>query len=155
MICDRDPFTLPGPDQKPYPHGNPLQVCWNMVTMKCLVFPAAFLILLLVVPAIGTGPSPVFCPEATEGVDVSLRNITCGAGSPVVYREPEPQVTLLLLESNQTTFPGPRDMAFGPRRIEVSAGAPALLLGAAVACSAVFGIILCRKRKAARDCQEK
>jgi hypothetical protein len=66
-----------------------------------------------------SGPSPAI----TLLFNDTLLNITASHGDqiPAPFREPEPLITLLRLESGGDTFPGPRSMAFGPRYIELSA----------------------------------
>ncbi|MCX6692320.1 MAG: hypothetical protein NTW33_09820 [Methanoregula sp.] len=58
------------------------------------------------------------------------------------------EITLFRFESNQTTFPGPRSMAFGPRYIQLTTNIGALLLISAAACIVVLAFVIYRRRKA-------
>jgi cbb3-type cytochrome oxidase subunit 3 len=107
------------------------------------------LFLSIYIPALAAGdiPSPLITVPAN---DTSLSGIGAhGTGVPVSSLRKEDTITLFRLESNQTTFPGPRSMAFGPRYIQLTTNLPTLLLLLmAGACVAVLAFVFCRRRKA-------
>ena len=61
------------------------------------------------------------------------------------------EITLFRFEMNNATFPGPRDMAFGPRYIQLTTNIGALLIITAAACVAVLAFVIYRRRKAAAN----
>ncbi len=98
------------------------------------------------IPAVAAGvgsPDQLMAITGASGNESLLANASV-AGVNVVYKEPEPLITLLRIESNETSFPGPRSMAFGPRWIGFSAGTRTLLVVATVLCIAVLAFILFR-----------
>jgi hypothetical protein len=58
------------------------------------------------------------------------------------------EITLFRFESNQTSFPGPRSMAFGPRYIQLTTNAGTLALISAATCIVVLAFVIYRRRKA-------
>jgi hypothetical protein len=58
------------------------------------------------------------------------------------------EITLFRFESNQTTFPGPRSMAFGPRYIQLTTNAGTLVIITAGACVMILAFVIYRRRKA-------
>ncbi|WAC04608.1 MAG: hypothetical protein OS112_09105 [Methanoregula sp.] len=58
------------------------------------------------------------------------------------------EITLFRFEVNNSTFPGPRDMAFGPRYIQMTTNVGSLFIFFAAACVVVLAFVICRRRKA-------
>jgi hypothetical protein len=112
-----------------------------------------FLIALsLIAPAIAaadTGnPAPIITMPAN---DTSLASIAAhGTIAPQSSFEKlgNQQITLFRFESNQTIFPGPRSMAFGPRYIQLTTNMGTLFLLTVAACVAVLAFVIYRRRKA-------
>ena len=112
-----------------------------------------FLIALsLIAPAIAaadTGtPAPIITMPAN---DTSLASIAAhGTIAPQSSFEKlgNKEITLFRFESNQTTFPGPRSMAFGPRYIQLTTNAGTLALISAATGIAVLAFVIYRRRKA-------
>ena len=106
----------------------------------------------LIAPAIAaadTGnPAPIITMPAN---DTSLASVTAhGTIAPQSSFEKlgNQEITLFRFESNQTTFPGPRSMAFGPRYIQLTTNVGALLIITAGACIVVLAFAFYRRRKA-------
>jgi len=126
---------------------------------RAAIAAAIFLIALsLIAPAIAaadTGnPAPIVTMPAN---DTSLASIAAhGTIAPQSSFEKlgNQQITLFRFESNQTTFPGPRSMAFGPRYIQLTTNAGTLLLITAGACIAVLAFVIYRRRKAPTNADE-
>jgi hypothetical protein len=112
-----------------------------------------FLIALsLIAPAIAaadTGtPAPIITMLAN---DTSLASVAAhGTIAPQssIDKLGNKEITLFRFESNQTTFPGPRSMAFGPRYIQLTTNVGALLIFFAAACVMVLTFVIYRRRKA-------
>lgn len=118
----------------------------NFSIAACILLP-----LFVCIPAVfaaGAGMTPLVTIPAN---DTSLADVAVqGTGVPLSALMTQDEITLLDLESNQTTFPGPRDMAFGPRSIRVMTNLPLLFILAAGACLGVLAVILYRRRKAVK-----
>ena len=120
---------------------------------RAAIAAAIFLIALsLIAPAIAaadTGnPAPIVTMPAN---DTSLASIAAhGTIAPQSSFEKlgNQQITLFRFESNQTTFPGPRSMAFGPRYIQLTTNAGTLALISAATCIVVLAFVIYRRRKA-------
>lgn len=114
--------------------------------------PIFLIALSLITPAIAaadTGtPAPIITMHAN---DTSLASITAhGAITQQSSFEKlgTKEITLFRFESNQSTFPGPRSMAFGPRYIQLTTNIGTFFLLTATACVAVLAFVICRRRKA-------
>jgi len=117
--------------------------------------PAAtiFLIALcLIVPAIAaadTGnPAPIVTIPANNISLVSIAATGTIAPQSSFEKLCNQKITLFRLESNQTSFPGPRSMAFGPRYIQLTTNAGTLIILFTAACIAVLAYALYRRRTA-------
>jgi len=106
----------------------------------------------LIAPAIAaadTGtPAPIITMPAN---DTSLASVAAhGTIAPQssIEKLGNKEITLFRFESNQTSFPGPRSMAFGPRYIQLTTNVGALLIFFAAACVVVLAFVIDRSRKA-------
>jgi hypothetical protein len=113
---------------------------------------ALFLITLsLIVPLISAINIQEPVPAGTMPAnDTSLSAVAPhGPGVPLSSFKKQEEITLFRFELNQTTFPGPRSMAFGPRSIQLTAS-PALLiiLGILVVAGGAVLFVMFRQRKA-------
>ncbi|HTY52749.1 MAG TPA: hypothetical protein VMB35_06100 [Methanomicrobiales archaeon] len=90
------------------------------------VFAAAIVLVIIasaVAPAMAGGEAgPWFGPGTMgQGLNLTAINGSVQGGSPPARVAPVPApVTLLHLELNETSLPGPRYMAFGPSMIDIS-----------------------------------
>jgi hypothetical protein len=125
-------------------------------TLRCrraaLTATIILIALSLIAPAIAaadTGtPAPIITMPAN---DTSLASVTAhGTIAPQSSFEKlgNQEITLFRFESNQTTFPGPRSMAFGPRYIQLTTNVGALLILFTAVCVVVLAFVICRRRKA-------
>jgi hypothetical protein len=82
-----------------------------------------------------------------------------GPGVPLSSFGKQEEITLYRFELNQTTFPGPRSMAFGPRYIQLTTSpATLIILGISVVAGGAVLLVMFRKRKSgesASDNREK
>jgi hypothetical protein len=74
-----------------------------------------------------------------------------GGRGPSEYHEPEPSITLFRFELPQTEYPGPREMAFGPRYIQLTTNPPTLVIIGIAAAIAVMLWVIRRRRNAVAD----
>ncbi|MCX6686556.1 MAG: hypothetical protein NTV10_07995 [Methanoregula sp.] len=88
--------------------------------------------------------SPDVLPELGTGLENASFPGYLGAQP---YHEPDPVVTLINLEMNQTTFPGPRSMGFGPRYIRIATTPATLVILIAGACGLLTAVIWYKKRR--------
>jgi hypothetical protein len=106
----------------------------------------------LIAPAIAaadTGtPAPIITLPANDTFLASVAAHGTIAPQSSFEKLGNKEITLFRFESNQTTFPGPRSMAFGPRYIQLTTNIGALLLFLATACIAVLAFVIYRRRKA-------
>ena len=73
-----------------------------------------------------------------------------GTSAPLSSFGKQGEITLFRFELNQTTFPGPRSMAFGPRSIQLTASpATLIILGTGIFVGGVALYILYKRKKAA------
>ena len=113
-----------------------------------------FLIALsLIAPAIAaadTGtPAPIITmPLANDTSHTSITAHGTIAPQSSIEKLGNKEITLFRFESNQTTFPGPRSMAFGPRYIQLTTNAGTLALISAATCIVVLAFVFYRRRKA-------
>ena len=94
-------------------------------------------------------PAPLMTVPAN---DTPLSKVAGGPAVPLADLRPQDTITLLDLESDQKTFPGPRSMAFGPRFIRLTTDLPTLLITVAGSCLVVLAVVLDRRKKAADTC---
>ena len=124
-------------------------------TESCPRAAVLFLLLLCLasgIAAAGMAPPPFITVPAN---DTPLAEATAhGPSVPLSAFETPKTITLLSLESNQTTFPGPRDMAFGPRSIRLTTDLPTLTLLVAAGCLVVAASILFRRKKALKESEK-
>ena len=107
----------------------------------------------LIIPLIPAADILEAGPAVTMPVnDTPLSTVAVhGTSAPLSSFEKQGEITLFRFELNQTTFPGPRSMAFGPRSIQLKASpATLIILGNGVF---VGGAALCiiYKRKKAKE----
>ena len=112
-----------------------------------------FLIALsLIAPAISaadTGnPAPIITMPANDTSLASIAAHDTIAPQSSFEKLGNQEITLFRFESNQTTFPGPRSMAFGPRYIQLTTNIGVLLIISAAACIVVLAFVIYRRRKA-------
>ncbi len=109
-----------------------------------------FLIALsLIAPAIAAPdtvtPAPIVTMPAN---DTSLASIAANeTGVPLSALHDSGTITLFRFEVNNATFPGPRDMAFGPRYIELKTNPATLVILIVAAAAIVSAVLWYRKRK--------
>ena len=113
---------------------------------------ALFLVTLsLIVPVISAAGTQEPAPATTVPLnDTSLFSAAAhGPGAPLSSFGKQEEIILYRFELNQTTFPGPRSMAFGPRSIQLTTS-PALLiiLGISVVAGGAVLFVMFRQRKA-------
>ncbi|ACL16578.1 hypothetical protein [Methanosphaerula palustris] len=107
---------------------------------------AAVLLGLLFLVTICAAEDDQFTPNSTPAsVNQTLHsmrsdNLTNFSGTT------EPVITLVLLQSNNTKMPGPRDMAFGPTSISIKTTPSSLIVISLLAVAALAGLILFRRR---------
>ena len=113
------------------------------------IFLIALSLIAPAIPAADTGnPAPIITMPAN---DTSLASIAAHgiiAPQSSIEKLGNKEITLFRFESNQTTFPGPRSMAFGPRYFQLTTNIGALLIITAGACVAVLAFVIYRRRKA-------
>ena len=121
---------------------------------QTVLLAALFLITLsMIVPLISAADIQGSDPAMTMPVnDTPLSTVAAhGTGAPLSSFENRGEITLFRFELNQTTFPGPRSMAFVPRSIQLTTS-PAILVilfaGVFAVCVALFVMY---KRKKARE----
>jgi len=106
----------------------------------------------IIIPPIPAADIQEAEPAGTMPVNDTLLSTVAahGTSAPLSSFEKEGEITLFRLELNQTTFPGPRSMAFGPRYIQVTTN-PATVT---VLCSGFFFggavVYILSKRKKAK-----
>ena len=113
------------------------------------IFLIALSLIAPAIPAADTGnPAPIITMPAN---DTSLASIAAHgiiAPQSSIEKLGNKEITLFRFESNQTTFPGPRSMAFGPRYIQLTTNIGALLIFSAAACIAILASVFYRRRNA-------
>ena len=121
---------------------------YQIVTIA-VIFLLSLSICIPTLAAADTGnPAPIITMPAN---DTSLASIA--AHGTIAPQSPfeklgNKEITIFRFESNQTTFPGPRSMAFGPRYIQLTTNIGALLLISAGACVVILVFVIYRRRKA-------
>jgi hypothetical protein len=112
-----------------------------MLSMIVLVIPAAG-----IVEAEHTGTRPVndtpLYTVAVHGTSVPLSS----------FGEQE-EITLFRFELNQSTFPGPRSMAFGPRYIQLTASPATLIVFGSIGFAGGAALYILYNRKKAGETQ--
>ena len=93
-------------------------------------------------------PAPIITMPANDTSLVSIAAHGTIAPQSSFEKMGNQEITLFRIESNQTTFPGPRSMAFGPRYIQLTTNIGALLIISAAACIVVLAFVIYRRRKA-------
>jgi hypothetical protein len=123
---------------------------------------ALFLVTLsLIVPVISAAGTQEPAPATPVPLnDTSLFSAAAhGPGAPLSSFGKQEEITLYRFELNQTTFPGPRSMAFGPRYIQLTTSpATLIILGISVVAGGAVLLVMFRKRKSgesASDNREK
>jgi len=110
-----------------------------------------FLIALsLIAPAIAAADTGNLAPITTMPAanDTSLASIAANeTGVPLSALHDSGTITLFRFEVNNATFPGPRDMAFGPRYIELKTNPATLVILIVAAAAIVSAVLWYRKRK--------
>ena len=74
-----------------------------------------------------------------------------GTSAPLSSFKEEGDITLFRFELNQTTFPGPRSMAFGPRSIQLTASPATLIVLVAGIFVGGGALYILYKRKKAKE----
>jgi hypothetical protein len=119
---------------------------------QTVILAALFLITLsMIVPLISAADIEEAEPARTMPVnDTPLSTVAAhGTGAPLSSFEKQEVITLFRFELNQTTFPGPRSMAFGPRYIQLTASpATLIILGTGVFVGGAALCILYKRKKA-------
>jgi len=114
---------------------------------------ALFLIMLsMIVPLISAADILEAEPAGTMPAnDTPLYTVAVhGTSAPLSSFEKQEEITIFRFELNQTTFPGPRSMAFGPRYIQLTASpATMIVLGTGVFVGGAALYILYKRKKAA------
>jgi hypothetical protein len=106
----------------------------------------------MIVPLIPAADSVEAGPAGTiPANDMPLSTVAVhGTSAPLSSFEKQEEITLFRFELNQTTFPGPRSMAFGPRSIQLTAGpATLIILGTSIFVGGGALCIIYKRKKAA------
>lgn len=74
-----------------------------------------------------------------------------GTSVPLSSFGEQEEITLFRFELNQSTFPGPRSMAFGPRYIQLTASPATLIILVTGAFAGVVALFIIYKRKKAGE----
>jgi len=123
-----------------------------MQTRTAATTAALFLVTLcLIVPVISADGTQEPAPAAPVPVnDTALFSaVAHGPDAPLTSFGKQDEITLFRFEMNQTTFPGPRSMAFGPRFIQLTTSpAPLIILGILVVAGGAVLFVMFRQRKA-------
>jgi len=117
--------------------------------------PLAAIILIalsMIVPLIAAADIQEAEPAGTIPVNDTLLSTVAvhGTSAPLSSFGKQEEISLFRFELNQTTFPGPRSMAFGPRSIQLTASPATLIvlvIGVFVGGVALF--IIYKRKKAA------
>jgi hypothetical protein len=113
---------------------------------------ALFLVTLsLIVPVISAAGTQEPAPATPVPLnDTSLFSAAAhGPGAPLSSFGKQEEIILYRFELNQTTFPGPRSMAFGPRYIQLTTSpAVLIILGISVVAGGAVLFVMFRQRKA-------
>jgi len=119
---------------------------------QTVLLAALFLITLsLIFPLIPAADSVEAEPAGTMPAnDTPLSTVAVhGTSAPLSSFEKQGEITLFRFELNQTTFPGPRSMAFGPRSIQLTASpATLIVLGTGIFVGGGALCILYKRKKA-------
>jgi len=119
---------------------------------QTVLLAALFLITLsLIIPLIPAAGSVEAEPAGTLPVNnTPLSTVAVhGTSAPLSSFGKQEEITLFRFELNQTTFPGPRSMAFGPRFIQLTASpATLIILGTGIVVGGGALFILYKRRKA-------
>jgi hypothetical protein len=110
-----------------------------------------FVTLCLIVPVISADGTQEPAPAAPVPLnDTSLFSAAAhGPRAPLSSFEKQEEITLYRFELNQTTFPGPRSMAFGPRFIQLTTSpATLMIIGIGVVAGGAVLFVMFRQRKA-------
>jgi hypothetical protein len=111
-----------------------------------------FLIMLsMIVPLISAADIQEAEPAGTMPVnDTPLSTVAVhGTSAPLSSFAKEGEITLFRFDLNQTTFPGPRSMAFGPRYIQLTTSpATLIVLGTGVFVGGAALYIFYKRKKA-------
>jgi hypothetical protein len=149
--CDSvDPTTnrIPSPIYRVLVHMN-IPMRFRRAAIAATIF---LIVLSLIDPAIAaadTGnPAPIITMPANDTALASVAAHGTIAPQSPFEKMGNKEITLFRFESNQTTFPGPRSMAFGPRYIQLTTNAGTLVIITAGACVAVLAFVNYRRRKA-------
>ena len=122
---------------------------FRRAALAATVFLTALSLIAPAITAADTGaPAPLVTMPAN---DTSLASVAAhGTIAPQSSFEKlgNQQITLFRFESNQTTFPGPRSMGFGPRYIQLTTNVGALLIFFATTCIVVLAFVFYWRRKA-------
>jgi hypothetical protein len=119
---------------------------------QTVILATLFLITLsMIVPIISAAEIQEAEPAGTIPVnDTPLSTVAAhGTSAPLLSFEKQVEITLFRFELNQTTFPGPRSMAFGPRYIQLTASPATLtVLGTGVFAGGATLYIFYKRKKA-------
>jgi hypothetical protein len=119
---------------------------------QTVLLAALFLITLsMIVSLISAADIQGSDPAMTMPVnDTPLSTVAAhGTGAPLSSFEKQEEITLYRFELNQTTFPGPRSMTFGPRYIQMTTSPATIIIlfaGVFAVCGALF--VMYRRKKA-------
>ncbi|MCX6687366.1 MAG: hypothetical protein NT112_03155 [Methanoregula sp.] len=105
----------------------------------------------LIIPLIPAADSVEAEPAGTMPAnDTPLSTVAVhGTSAPLSSFGKQGEITLFRFELNQTTFPGPRSMAFGPRSIQLTASpATLIVLGTGIFVGGGALCILYKRKKA-------
>ncbi len=116
---------------------------------------ALFLIMLsMIVPIISAADIQEAVPAGTMPVnDTSLSSAAIrGPGASLSSFAKQEEITLYRFELDQTTFLGPRSMAFGPRSIQLTTSpASLIILGIGIVAGGAVLFVMFRQRKSERE----
>jgi|GEM_PF-963509 len=122
--------------------------CRSAANIATIFLIALSLIAPTIVAAETGTPAPIITIPANDTSIASIAAHGTIAPQSSFEKMGNQQITLFRFESNQTTFPGPRSMAFGPRYIQLTTNMGTLFLLTAGACVVILVFVIYRRRKA-------
>jgi len=107
----------------------------------------------IIIPQIPAADIQEAEPAGTIPVNDTLLSavVAHGTSVPLSSFEKQEEITLFRFELNQTTFPGPRSMAFGPRSIQLTASPATLIVLVAGIFVGGGALYILYKRKKAKE----
>ncbi|OPY38752.1 MAG: hypothetical protein A4E35_00538 [Methanoregula sp. PtaU1.Bin051] len=113
--------------------------------LTTIILLAVFFSIPVIAAAETVNPDPA---AATANETPVFNTASLGNGAPTEYHETDPTIMIFRIELPQTEYPGPRDMAFGPRYIQLTTNLAAIVIIGVAAVVAVLAFVICRRRKA-------